>query len=285
LIERPFWERYPSQYLEKGGAPTFSKVAHVCEEHEATLDERYFAIMGQIKRNPRYTNKRIMDPQLKCFVDEVGIVIPPDWDLAHPNANASYKQLMRYGKDILPMTDDMVKYMNLAWEFTERHFGLYMRDSRILGYEEAKTHLDMKTSSGAPFNVHYPTKEELFREDPDIDEWLKQDWERMAQDPEWTCLFTNSLKEELRTDEKMKENSIRTFLAGGTDAVVHGTRLFVDQNEKMYASHLKSASAVGMSPYKGKWDDLYQKLKVFNKGFALDESQYDSSLRTYMMWR
>jgi hypothetical protein len=39
-----------------------------------------------------------------------------------------------------------------------------------------------------------------------------------------------------------------------------------------------------MSPYKGNWDRLYQKLKIFNKGYALDESQYDSSLRSYLMW-
>jgi hypothetical protein len=257
----------------------------VCEEHEAYLDDKYFTIMGQIRRNPRYTNKRIMDPQLKCFVDEMGIDIPPEWGLPTPNANASYKSLGKYGKDMLPMTDEMVEDMNLAWEMTSRHFGLYMRDSRVLDYPEAKEHLDMSTSSGAPFNTHYPTKKELFENDPDIDAFLMSDWETMAnEDMEWTCLFTNSLKEELRTEEKMMDNSIRTFLSGGVDAVVHGTRLFVDQNEKMNASHLKSSSAVGMSPLKGKWDQLYRKLKVFKKGYALDESQYDSSLRSYMMW-
>jgi hypothetical protein len=34
----------------------------------------------------------------------------------------------------------------------------------------------------------------------------------------------------------------------------------------------------------GNWDRLYRKLKKFRKGYALDESQYDSSLRCYMMW-
>jgi hypothetical protein len=55
-------------------------------------------------------------------------------------------------------------------------------------------------------------------------------------------------------------------------------------NEKMYASNLKSSSAVGMSPYKGNWNTLIDKLKYFKNGYALDESQYDSSLRSYLMW-
>lgn len=257
---------------------------YIDEVHESWLPEEYFSLVARISRFPRYVNKRILDPQLKCFVDECGIEIPPEWGIPVPNAAASYKSLAKYGKSILPMTPLMVARMNKAWVFTAQHFGLYMRDSKVISYAEAKEHLDMSTSSGAPFNVHYKTKKDLFEKDPEIDGWLEMDWERMANDPKWSCLFTNSLKEELRTSEKLAENSQRTFLAGGTDAVVHGTRLFVDMNEKMYESHLLTASAVGMSPYKGNWDRLYQKLRVFRKGYALDESQYDSSLRTFLMW-
>lgn len=254
------------------------------EQHLQWLDPEYFPLVAQMSRNPRYVNKRIMDPQLKCFVDECGIEIPPEWGLPVPNADASYKSLAKYAKDMLPMSEDMVDDMNLAWEFTTRHFGLYMSDSKIISAEEAKAHLDMSTSSGAPFNTQDPIKKDLFEHDPDLMEWLEEDWDRLADDPDWTCMWTNSLKEELRTKEKMDENSIRTFLSAGVDAIMHGTRLFVDMNEKMYASHLKSASAVGMSPYKGNWDLLFRKLKNFKDGFALDESQYDSSLRAFLMW-
>jgi len=225
-----------------------------------------------------------MDPQLKCFLDEQNYEIPPEWGLPLPNAEAAYISLAKYAKPIKWMSADDVVCMNRAWRWTARQFGLYMSNSEVISYASAKTHFDMQTSSGAPFNQHFKLKGELFDGDPDIDAWLEEDWERMAKDPLWTCLFTNSLKEEIRTKEKMEANSIRTFLSGGVDAVAHGTRLFVDMNEKMYASHLQSASAVGMSPYKGNWDKLYQKLKAFAKGYALDESQYDSSLRAYMMW-
>jgi hypothetical protein len=284
LVEVPFWGRYPSLYLEKDGVATFSEVAYITEQHERWLTEDYFPLVGSIRRNPRYINKRIVDPQIKCFVDEDLVEVPTNWGLPTPNAEASYKSLAKYAKDIMPLSEKQVSAMNEAWSWTERHFGVYMADSVVLDYESAKTHLDLSTSSGAPFNIFYPTKKELFEKDENIDEWLQSDWYQMSEDPKWTCLFTNSLKEEMRLDEKMKENSIRTFLSGGVDAVMHGTRLFVDMNEKMYASHLKSASAVGMSPYYGNWNKLYEKLNVFRKGYALDESQYDSSLRNFLMW-
>jgi len=254
------------------------------DDHQNYLSEEYFPLVGAIQRHPRYVNKRIMDPQLRCYLDEKKIQLPEEWGLPTPNPQAAYKSLAKYAKPLLPMSDEMVSDMNLAWEWTTRHFGLYMSGARVLSYEEAKQKMDMSTSCGAPFNQLYKTKRELFESDPTIDEWLQEDWDRLANDPLWTTIFTNSLKEEIRPTEKIIENSIRTFTAGGCDATVHGTRLFVDMNERMYASHLKTSSAVGMSPYYGNWNKLYIKLKTFKKGYALDESAYDSSLRAYMMW-
>lgn len=248
------------------------------------LDPKYFPILGQMSRHPRYVNQRKMDPHIKCCVDENGIEIPPEWGLPAPNPQAAYKSIAKYAKNVPWMSEKQVDAMNLAWEFTERQFGPYMRNSRVLTYEEAKTHFDMSTSCGAPFNVHHSKKKDLFAEDEEIDQWLEEDWETLADDPKWTCLFTNSLKEEIRAKEKIEKNSIRTFLSAGIDAVAHGTRLFVDMNQKMNDSHLQTASAVGMSPYNGNWDRMMRKLLAFERGFALDESEYDSSLREYMMW-
>jgi len=282
---RPFWKRYPLQYQKtKDGADAFSIDYFVSEEHIAHLDENYFPIVAQLRRFPRYVNKRAMDPQLKCFVDEQNIEMLPGWGLPKPNQGAAYKSLAKYGKDILPMSVEEVRDMNLAWQWVALQFGPYMRDSKVISLEEAIDHLDLTTSTGAPFNLHHPVKRDIFNKDPDLKQWLADDWELLATDEEWTCICTNALKEEMRPQEKIDENSIRTFTAMAMDSTVHGTRLFVDMNEKMYDSHLRTASAVGMSPLKGNWDRLYRKLKKFRKGYALDESQYDSSLRTYLMW-
>lgn len=253
--------------------------------HEKYLPERYFPLVGAISRHPRYKNKRTMDPQVKCYLDEKDLCSSEYWGLPVPNAEAAYKSLAKYGKDILFMTNKQVRGMNQAWMWTEKHFYPYMGNSRVRTLEEVIAKLDMQTSTGAPFNLFYPTKAEIFEAcGPLIMEWLKDDWEVLANDPLWTCLCTNSLKEEIRPTEKTLLNKIRTFTAMALDLTVHGNRLFADMNERMNDSHLKTASMVGMSPYEGNWNRMFHKLNVFKNGYALDESEYDSSLRNYLMW-
>jgi len=284
-MELPFYERYPEKYKTREGECVFSELAFVPEEHDKWLPQMYFPIAGSMKRFPRYKNKRTQDPYIKMFIDNNKDPESKDWGLPVPNEEASFKSLAKYAKDMQPLTKGEVNNMNKAWEMTAQHFGPYMSNSKIRTYEESKAKLDMHTSSGAPFNLLYPTKKELFENDPEIDHWLGEiDWNKFGEDPNYTFLFTNSLKEEIRPAEKIEDNSIRTFAASAVDGSLHGNRLFGDMNDKMNDSWLKSSSTVGWSPMGGNWDRLIRKLKTFKNGYALDESQYDSSLRAYLMW-
>lgn len=283
-METPFYERYPSIFKEKDGASVFSETMYISEMHDKHLPEYYFPTVMQVNTFPLYRNQRGVDPQVRMYLDNAKIDLETNWGLPIPNAEAAYVSMGKYAKDILPMSPIQVKAMNMAWDWTERQFSPYMKNSKIRSLEEAVGHLDMSTSSGFPFNIKYPKKKDLFEQMPEINEWLEEDWNTLATDPNWTSVFKNSLKEELRTAEKLAANSIRTFTAAAVDATIHGNRLFGDMNEKMNNSYLKTASCIGMSPLKGNWDRLYQKLRRFRLGYALDESQYDSSLRSYMMW-
>lgn len=283
-MEKPFYERYPSEFKEKDGASVFSETMYISEMHDKHLPEYYFPTVMQVNTFPRYRNQRGVDPQVRMYLDQTKTDLETNWGLPVPNAEAAYISMGKYAKDILPMTPIQVKSMNMAWDWTERQFAPYMKNAQIRSLEEAVGHLDMSTSSGFPFNTKYPKKKDLFEQMPTIMQWLEEDWSTLATDPDWTSVFKNSLKEELRTAEKLAANSIRTFTAAAVDASVHGNRLFGDMNDKMNNSFLKTASCIGMSPLKGNWDRLYKKLKRFRFGYALDESQYDSSLRAYMMW-
>jgi hypothetical protein len=267
-----------------GGKSKFWGNGFITEDHEKYIKDEFFEFIGSCNRFPMYKNKRGIDPQVKIFIDQEHIEIKPDWNLPVPNQDAAYKSLGKYGKSTPLTNPEMVEKLNRAWSWMARQFSPYMQNARVVSLSEAVDRLDMSTSSGCPFNELYITKRELFENDSEIRVWLEKDWELLATDYGWTTIFSSSLKEELRTAEKIAENSIRTFAAGATDATVHGNRLFVDMNEKLYDSHLKSASTVGMSPLKGNWDQLYRKLNVFPNGYALDESQYDSSLRAFLMW-
>jgi hypothetical protein len=248
------------------------------------LPEDYFVPIFSVRRYTRYTNKRSKDLFVKLFLDQEGIEEPPEWGLPHPNQDAAYKSLSKYSKDVLPMTDEEVMDYNLAWEWTEKAYYPYMGNSRIVSLEEAKADLDLNTSCGYPFNIFYKSKKELFAGDDQFMEFMKFDWDVSMLRPDYWFLWVNSLKEEIRPEEKTRENKIRTFTSSALDGTLQGKRLFDDMNRKMNDSHLKTASAIGMSPYSGNWHRLVQKLSVFPNGYALDESEYDSSLRAFMMW-
>lgn len=267
-----------------GGSQKFWGNGYLSDDHCKYIKDEFFEFVGSCNRFPMYKNKRGIDPQVKIFIDQEKIELEPGWNLPVPNQDAAYKSLAKYGKSTPLMSSETVSQLNKAWVWMTRQFYPYMKNSRVVSLSESISRLDLSTSSGCPFNELYTTKGELFENDPDILQWLESDWEVLAVDPKWTTIFSSSLKEELRTVEKIAENSIRTFAAGAVDATVHGNRLFVDMNEKMYATHLLSASTVGMSPLKGNWNKLYHKLNVFPHGYALDESQYDSSLRAFLMW-
>lgn len=283
LEEYRSFERYPVKYKPPGGGEVVWFSASISHMHEKYLRESYFPTIGSVRHHANYNNKRAMDPFVKGFMDEKNISVSKAWQIPTLNEEASYKSFAKYGKPVKPMTEKQVQQMNRAWAWTENHFGPFMRDSKVSSYDEAVAGLDTSTSTGYPFNKVFAKKRELLEQDLEFKNFMEQDWEALKKYC-WTCIATSSLKEELRTEEKILDNSIRTFIAMPIDATIHGKRLFDEMNEKFYASYLHTASVVGMSPYDGNWDTLYNKLRKFPTGWDLDESQYDSSLREYMMW-
>lgn len=254
------------------------------EAHDKWLPESYFLIVGQMTRHAAYKNRRATDPFIEMFYDDHEFEKPEEWGLPVPNEEAAYKSLAKYAKDCPFMEEDQVRDLNRAWEWTAAHFGPYMGNATVRSQEEVVSKLDRTTSAGAPFNVLYSTKGELLDYDPEILQVFEESWRLLEADPMHTYLCTNSLKEEIRPTEKTAQNKIRTFTAMAVDATVDGNRLFADMNERMNSAWLTSSSTVGWSPMKGNWGRLLEKLQQHPNGYALDESEYDSSLRAYLMW-
>jgi len=231
-----------------------------------------------------------MDIFVKQFEDQTDNTIERiNWGLPNPNLEASYKSLSKYAKFVLPLSEVSIHALNLAAEFMERHFGPYMCNSRIKTVSEVMLGLDYTTSPGFPWTQFAATKGELVDRwgevvpDKTFEQYMEEDWDALL-DINYRAVFGNSLKEEIRKREKIEQNKLRTFTAGPIEATIHGNRLFEDQNEKFYASNLKTASVVGRTPYYQGWDAIYRKLSHFATGWALDETEYDSSIRNYMMW-
>jgi len=261
-----------------------SSRAYVSPLHEKMLKQHYFPVIGSVPKHFIGRNRRHLDINVARFEEDTKKDVCRDaWGLPTPNLEASYLSLAKYAKDVLPLSPFLVSSLNTAAKWMERHFAPYMANSRVKSVEEVMSSLDLSTSPGWPWVLKYKTKRDMIEQWPECAAYMAEDWERL-KDPNWTAVFGNSLKEEIRPAEKIAANSIRTFTAGPIEATIHGNRLFEDMNQKFYASHLRTASVVGFSPLKGGWNQLFEKLKKFRRGFALDESQYDSSLRSYLMW-
>lgn len=281
LVEegREFWRRYPDEY-QKG----FSGYAVLSELHRRMLKQRYFPVIGSVPKHFVGRNRRGMDMNVAQFENETDKKVErTNWGLPVPNKEAAYISLAKYAKDVPALSPRQALAMNGATDWLRRHFGVHMQNSRVKSQEEVVAGLDMSTSPGFPWTRKYASKRAMYDDWKDFTQYMEDDWDRLKCN-DYVAIFGNSLKEEIRMAEKIDVNSLRTFTAGPIEMTVHGNRLFEDMNEKFYASHLKTASVVGFSPWKGGWDELYRKLKKFNNGFALDESQYDSSLRAYLMW-
>lgn len=253
--------------------------------HRKMLKQHYFPVIGSVPKRFVGRNRRGLDMSVAQFEgDAEKSVDRSAWGLPEPNKEAAYLSLAKYAKDVPSMAPSQVIAMNTAWEWTQRHFGIHMMNSRVKSVEEVISGIDMSTSPGFPWNRKYKTKKMMHDDWKDeFPKYMHEDWDRLKSN-DYVAVFGNSLKEEIRPKEKIDLNSLRTFTAGPVEMTIHGNRLFEDMNQKMYDSHLQTASVVGFSPWKGGWNELYTKLCKFQNGFALDESQYDSSLRSYMMW-
>lgn len=276
---REFWGRYPLEF--QAG---ISAKAYLSPLHEKMLKQHYFPVVGSVPKHFVGRNRRHLDLNVTRFEDDSDKTVEREaWGLPRPNLEASYISLAKYAKDVKPLSPLIVAGLNTAFAWTERQFAPVMMNSRVKTLEEVVCGLDKTTSPGWPWVQKYKTKKDMIESWSDFSKYMEEDWERLKY-PGWTAVFGNSLKEEIRPTVKIEQNSIRTFTAGPVEATIHGNRLFEDMNQKFYEAHLRIASVVGFSPLKGGWDNLYKKLAKFPMGFALDESQYDSSLRAYLMW-
>lgn len=197
-----------------------------------------------------------------------------EWGLPTPNLEAAFKSTAKYAKS-QPLVDE--RLMNKVFvDFLIPEFWFHMNEANVVSMAEAINDLELSSSPGVPWNLEYGLKRNLL-EDPDFVPSCEFEW-RELEKANFVSFFKNSTKEEVRLKQKIRENKIRTFTASSVTFTVAGSMMFLDMNEKFYRSYLKHSSAVGINPYNRGWEEVRTYLSVFERGFELDESEYDSSL-------
>lgn len=226
---------------------------------------------------------------IKC--DDPGFEKRKKWfDINHlsyrmikPSLNNAYKSFAKYDR---PQYETNRAAMDLAHEWTKRHFMPALMGSKVLSFEETYVELVKNTATGYPYGMRWPTKK-LIPKDK-VKEICDFYWDDSAKDyisyvPIWTC----SQKRELRAHEKIVEGKIRTFTAASFEQTICMNRLCQDMNERMYRNHLNNWSFIGGTKFLCGWQRLYEHLDCGGKfplAYELDESNYDCSLLQELMY-
>jgi hypothetical protein len=258
-------------------------------QHMKHIDPWALVPVFTLDRGSKMKNRRTRNFDLDEFELEYGNYdeARAEYGLACPNVRASYLSISKYARLRPAMSDPkQVWALNRAYGFLSQHFAPFLQDTEVVSLEEAVASVDMTTSPGVVWSKKFRTKREFFTtpvEGWDPLKWLEEDWERLKND-DYTSIFGNSVKEEMRLQEKLDRNSMRTFTAGPVEMTIHGNRLFLHQNQCFYESALSTSSTVGFCQWYGGWDEMFRKLSVYPNGYALDETEYDSSIFSAVMW-
>lgn len=171
-----------------------------------------------------------------------------------------------------------------AFQFVVKQFGPYMRDSVVLGVDEAIAATAGDTSSGYPEKFRGHVLKRDFFASEDCNAKLDADWEDCLNgDYAERVIYDVLDKEEIRPIEKIQSGSIRSIACPPVTHMITGQRLFCDMNSKMYQAHLHTASCVGLSKTQGNFSRAIKKLGVHARGFAGDETAWDASLAAVLM--
>jgi len=241
-----------------------------------------FAYYGTVKRHTKYKEKTSYTSIFENFCEKKQVNPKLDYRYASANVAAELPSIAKYDRQQPHDVNEA------AWAFardaTRRHFAC-MNGSSKLPFFAVAENLDKTTSPGYPFNLQYPTKSAVL-ENPAFSEHLNTLWHDMTTTSPTKFIWTCSVKSEMRPEEKVEANKLRTFLAAPIDLTMCANRLCLDMNDKFYEMGQKQIgwSCVGMSKFNRGWHKLATRLGRFPQGFNLDGASYDASLMARLLY-
>jgi len=200
------------------------------------------------------------------------------YGLALPNKEAGYLSLRKYDRQ-QPFFDQ--KALTKALDWTKKHFSVMLNSDVWDDFDKVKSELNLDASPGFPWTSLPEVKtKRAFYDLPIAKEFLDTYWNDLLSPNAPPVFWTNNVKEEMRSVEKLILNKLRTYTGSPVEHVHSCVRLFGDQNEKFYSTGNSGLhwSFVGGSKMRRGWTKLFRRLSKHPNCFELDESEYDSSL-------
>lgn len=236
-------------------------------------EAEHMKVIGRVKKFPNLKMRRIVDEDFMKFTKGRALDLP--FRNAKPTSKAIKVGVMKYNKPEPPKPKELIQ----AEAWLARMYGPFMK-GEVISFDDAVEGMEKTPSPGYPWNIHYREKQEVL---DSHDAWLREYIENFETMPAPRAIWQSSLKEEIRHVDKLKKHKIRQFSGAPIELVIMGRMLFLEQNEGFYDSHCQTFSAVGLTMTSGGWSRIYKQLSRFSHGFALDESEWDSSMARWLM--
>jgi len=230
-----------------------------------------------MQRSSNYREQNNRNKFFEEYLIKSGISVPQGYSYANANNAAELPSVRKYAK-FQPMPDKDANKVSLSWMY--RHFQNYMFGSSKLDYRTVRSNIDMNTSPGYPWSLKYPTKQEMemnIRIEEVINEYEKD--LRSGQESKWLPVWTSSVKAEMRPDQKVRENKLRTFCASPIEHSIMLNKYCLHMNNRFYDAGVEGKvwSKVGVSKYNRGFHRIAMKLRKHPNGFNLDMKEWDSS--------
>lgn len=240
-----------------------------------------FGFVGKCRRVVKYKDRINDNHSFRAFLHNKGLRLNLSHKYAWANEEAELPSVAKYDRDSIDYNKAAFKF---AINCMKRHFSC-MKGAYKLSFDLVTEQLTKNSSSGYPLSTAYPTKREVLA-NPHFEPYMYELWEKLADPGDrvdfiWTC----AVKSEMRSNERVELNKLRTFLAAPMDFTMCSNRLNLHMNNLFYEMGVLNTgwSAVGISKYNLGWERLYKRLNKHPNGFSLDGSSYDASILADML--
>jgi len=192
----------------------------------------------------------------------------------------AYKAISRYDKDPNILSEEIIVLYTKVSYWLDLEYGPVLSDSKISSWDEVVEWLQDGKSSGYPWTLKYPFKEDYYTTDEHA-RFYNTFWERLGTPNPIPVLASVSVKEELREAEKVAQGKGRTTIAFDTNHTIALLQCTLHQNRRLVATNLQHASALGLNNFDGGFARLHTKLSPPSFGAGkntgeLDGKEFDS---------
>jgi len=192
------------------------------------------------------------------------------------------KSLLRYDRKENPFSDEVMRLYDIAGDWLDKEFGPALANSRVISYDETIEWLDPDKSPGLPWTGKYQYKCDYW--DSENSHFFVKYWDALKTQNYIRSLCSVTIKEEVRTWEKVVNEDGRTIVPMDVNHIVAHCMLCLDQNRRLIATHMQHSIVLGINTMRGGFHLLNAKMMRFGDvkaTIALDGKKFDGRFRKY----